>query len=74
VDESSGAPKLYKPIMVACVIEGVASGELKENKIPFDWVAPKFIQKMAALGEKVGESEAVMSFFHLTGDLFWMLS
>jgi energy-coupling factor transporter ATP-binding protein EcfA2 len=74
VDESSGKPSLYKPAMIACVIEGVASGELKENKIPFDWLAPKFIAKMASLGQEVGAGEAVMPFFHLTGDLFWMLS
>jgi hypothetical protein len=74
VDESSGQPKLYKPAMVTCVFEGVANNELKENRIEFDWLVPRFIVKMKMLGEDVRDREAAMPFFHLTGDLFWMLS
>jgi MoxR-like ATPase len=74
VDESSGKPKLYKPAMLACVLEGIRKRELTENKVSFDWIAPRFIEKMAGLGEQIGEREAAMPFFHLTGDLFWMLS
>jgi hypothetical protein len=74
IDESSGEPKLYKPAMIACVLEGLDDGELTENIISFDWIVPRFVKKMASLGEQVGEREAAMPFFHLTGDLFWMLS
>jgi 5-methylcytosine-specific restriction protein B len=74
VSKSSGEPKLYKPAMIACVIEGVASGELEENKIHFEWVAPKFIAKLASLGKDVGEHEAAMPFVHLTGDQLWLLA
>jgi MoxR-like ATPase len=74
VDESSGHPKLYKPAMMACVFDGIRKRELRENQISFDWIAPRFIEKMAGYGEQVGEREAAMPFFHLTGDLFWMLS
>jgi MoxR-like ATPase len=74
VDVSSGQPKLYKPAMVACVLEGIRNRELTENKIPFDWIAPPFLEKMAVLGEQISEREAAMPFFHLTNDLFWMLS
>jgi len=74
VDASSGQPKLYKPAMVTCVLEGIRNHELTENKFLFDWIAPRFIKQMAALGEKISEREAAMPFFHLTNDLFWMLS
>jgi predicted RNA-binding protein with PUA-like domain len=74
VDESSGTPKLYKPAMVACVLDGIADGTLPANKISFEWVASRFISKMKELGEEVGEREAAMPFYHLTGDLFWLLS
>jgi AAA domain (dynein-related subfamily) len=74
VDESSGSPKLYKPAMMACVFDGIRRRELTENNISFDWIAPRFIEKMAGLEEQISEREAAMPFFHLTGDLFWMLS
>jgi len=73
VDTSSGSPKLYKPAMLACVIEGIERGELSDNKITFDWVVPRFIEKMKLLGEDVIERTAAMPFYHLTGELFWML-
>ncbi len=73
VDVSSGKPKLYKPAMIACVIEGIERGELSDNKITFDWVMPKFIEKMELLGEDVTGQTAAMPFYHLTGELFWML-
>ena len=73
VDRSRGKPKLYKPAMILCVINGIESGELKENKITFDWIAPKFIEKMEDLGEEASERMAAMFFFHLTRELFWML-
>ena len=74
VDESSGTSKLYKPAMIACVIDGIETGELPTNKISFEWVTPRFVAKMKELGEDVGEKEAAMPFYHLTGDLFWLLS
>jgi hypothetical protein len=74
VDISGGSPKLYKPAMVACVLDGMDSNQLTENKINFDWVVLKFIHKMTQLGSEVGEQQAATAFYHLTGDLFWMLS
>ena len=73
VDVSSGKPKLYKPAMIACVIEGIEIGGLGHNKITFDWIMPRFIERMKLLGEEVTERTAAMPFYHLTGELFWML-
>ena len=73
VDTSSGKPKLYKPAMIACMIEGIESGGLSDNKITFDWIIPRFIEKMELHGEDVTEQTAAMPFYHLTGELFWML-
>lgn len=74
VDKSSGKPRLYKPAMLACVVDGLDSGELTENKIEFNWIAPKFIEKMRGLGEEVTEDQAAMAFYHLTNDMIWLLA
>ena len=74
VHTSEGQPTLYKPAMVACVIDGLDAGELTSNAIEFDWIVPKFIRKMKTFGVEVGAEQAALPFFHLTGDLFWMLS
>jgi len=63
VDRSSGEPRLYKPAVVYCVVEGIDKGELPENKIQFEWVSKKFKGKMRALGEEVGDDQAAMAFF-----------
>jgi 5-methylcytosine-specific restriction enzyme B len=73
VDTVDGQPRLYKPAMLACIIEALESGELKENKIAFDGITPRFINKMRSLGVETTADNAAMPFFHLTGDLFWML-
>jgi hypothetical protein len=74
VDTTHGTPKLYKPAMLACVVEGLETGQLTENKIEFNnWITTQFIEKMGSLGEDVSETQAATAFYHLTGDLFWML-
>lgn len=65
--------KLYKPAMMACVLEAIDSGALSKNQIDFDWVAPLFIQKMTGLGQTVGNAQACMPYVHLQGDSFWAL-
>ncbi|MDA7598182.1 AAA family ATPase, partial [bacterium] len=72
VDRSREEPKLYKPAMLACVVEAIEQEELSENKIPFDWIAPRFIKQMAALGEEVGNEQAAQAFCHLKGDMIWL--
>ncbi len=74
VDQSKGNPKLYKPAMLACVVEGVDRGELVENRVEFDWLLPKYQEKMRELGQEAGLQQAVLPFYHLTSELFWMLS
>jgi hypothetical protein len=73
IDETHGQPKLYKPAMLACVIEALESGEISQNRIEFDWILPRFIQKTKTLGIEVTAEQAALPFFHLTSDLFWML-
>ena len=74
VDQSSGAPKLYKPVLMACVIEAIGEGDLTENKIDFDFIEPRFIEKLNELGQDGGSQQAGYAFYYLTNDLFWMLS
>jgi hypothetical protein len=68
-----GEPRLYKPAMLTCVIEALENGELIENKIELDWIAPRFLEKMKSLDGEVPFDKAASSFFSLSGDLFWML-
>lgn len=62
----------YKPLMLLCVVEGIDSGELTENQITFDWIAPRFIDKAQSRGMDATEANAAFPFYHLTGDLFWL--
>lgn len=73
VDRSSGDPKLFKPAIVACVIDGIDAGELTENKISFDWILPKFLEKTREIGASANPEKASYPFYHLTRDLFWIL-
>lgn len=74
VDQSSGAPKLYKPAMLACVIEAIEKGELSNNRIDFDFIEPRFIEKLSELGQDGGSQQAAYAFYYLANDLFWMLA
>jgi predicted RNA-binding protein with PUA-like domain len=73
VDRSSGQPKLYKPAMMACVLEAVLDGDLLENRVGFDWILDRFLEKLRAVGQEGGPQQAAYAFFSLTSELFWML-
>ena len=72
VSSTSDGPKLYKPAMLACVIEAIDEGELTKNEIKFDFIAPLFIQKMKSLGVQTTPENAAQPFYHLTNDLIWL--
>lgn len=74
VDTSSGRPRLYKPAMLACLIMAVDRGELIENRFEFDWLLPQFVQMMQSLGTPVDAQQAAFAFYHLSSELFWLLS
>ena len=62
----------YKPVMLLCALDGIDQQDLLENRITFDWIAPRFITKMSSIGRTVTENEAAQPFYHLSSDLFWM--
>ena len=66
--------RFYKPAMLLCVLDGIASGALSSNQITFDWIAPRFIALMKSLGVLVTEQQAAQPFYHLSNDLFWLHS
>ncbi|HEX4611694.1 MAG TPA: hypothetical protein VH092_26090, partial [Urbifossiella sp.] len=72
-ERDTGEPKLYKPALLACVLEGVLSGELTENRISFDWALPRFRSRMSALGREGGAQQCAYAFCNLSNDLFWVL-
>lgn len=73
VNRSSGTPKLYKPILLAVVVEGIEAGALASNHITFDWAVPRFVERAAVLGVEATAEQAAMAFYHLTSDQFWLL-
>ena len=72
LDKQKKSHPLYKPAMLLCVLEGIESGELAENKIPFEWIAPRFIKKLKELGEDVSVNTAAQPYYHLTSDFIWL--
>lgn len=65
---------LYKPTIVALVIEAVRDGELTLNRIQFDWLLERFIARLRDHGQEAGEQQLAEGFARLAGDMFWMLA
>lgn len=72
--EEISSPKLYKPMIIALVVHAIANGELKENRISFDWLLPKFIQKFKESGQEVTDQQLAEGFGRLAGDFIWLLA
>jgi MoxR-like ATPase len=72
--ENLASPQLYKPVILALVIEAIGTGDLRENWIEFDWLVPRFIERMKQHGKEVTEQQAAEGFGRLAGDLFWLLA
>lgn len=66
-------PKLYKPALLSVVIDAIEDNELDTNQIEFDVIESRFRERLQELGVEPKTEYAVEAFFHLTGDLFWML-
>ncbi|QDS94650.1 5-methylcytosine-specific restriction enzyme B [Roseimaritima multifibrata] len=66
--------KLYKPVILALVIEAIRDEELLDNNIHFGWLLPRFITRMREHGEEIGEQQLAEGFGRLASDLFWMLA
>ncbi|MCR9291891.1 MAG: DUF3578 domain-containing protein [bacterium] len=71
---SIGTVTLYKPVILTLVIEAIREGELVDNRIEFDWLLPRFIERMREHGKEVGEQQLAEGFGRLASDLFWMLA
>jgi len=74
VNRNEGKPKLYKPALIAAVVEAIGDGEIADHRIHFDVILPRFLAKMRSLDVECGPEQAAMAFYHLTGDLFWNLA
>ncbi|WP_442511670.1 AAA family ATPase [Novipirellula sp. SH528] len=65
---------LYKPVILALVIEAIRDEELVDNNIQFDWLLPRFISRLREHGKQVGEQQLAEGFGRLANDLFWLLA
>lgn len=72
IDAMNMQHPLYKPAMLLCVVDGIEDGDLVDNRIAFDWIAPRFITRLKSLGHDVTERQAAQPFYHLSGELFWL--
>lgn len=64
---------IYKPVILALVIEGIRSGELTQNHVEFDWLLPRFIARIKEHGnENTGEQQLAEGFARMANDLFWL--
>jgi hypothetical protein len=72
--EEMSSPQLYKPMIIALVVQGIANGELTENRISFDWLLPKFIKKFKEVAREVTDQQLAEGFVRLAGDFFWLLA
>ncbi len=73
VGYSPGQERKYKPALIACVLDGLETGELTKNRVTFDWIAPRFLERLRLLGVQATETQAAYAFYHLASDLFWLL-
>ncbi len=65
---------LYKPVILALVIEAVRDGDLTRNRITFDWLLPRFLERLREHGQEVAEQQLAEGFGRLAADLFWLLA
>lgn len=65
---------VYKPTILALVIEAVRNGELHENHIEFDWLLDRFITRLREQGQEVGEQQLAEGFARMASDFFWLLA
>lgn len=72
--EGLASPQLYKPVILALVIEAIGTDALQANRIEFDWVVPRFVERMKQHGREVTEQQAAEGFGRLAGDWFWLLA
>ena len=72
--EQMSSPQLYKPMIVALVVQAIANGELTENRISFNWLLPKFIEIFKTLEKDVSDQQLAEGFGRLAGDYFWLLA
>ena len=63
---------LYKPVIIALIVEAVRDGELTENHIEFDWLLPRFVARLREHGHDVGEQQLAEGFGRMAADTFWL--
>jgi hypothetical protein len=64
---------VYKPVILALVIEGIRDGRLNGNRIEFDWLLPRFIARLKEHNyPDAGEQQLAEGFARMANDLFWL--
>ncbi len=64
--------KLYKPVILALIVEAIRDEEITHNHFEFDWLLPRFIARLHELGHEVGEQQLAEGFGRMASDLFWL--
>ncbi|MEZ4424967.1 MAG: hypothetical protein R3E98_16350 [Gemmatimonadota bacterium] len=74
VSKQGGEERIYKPAMLAAVLEGIHEGHVKNNRITFDAIVPQFLKRAGGSASAVSRQQAAYAFFHLASEPFWMLA
>jgi len=74
VDKSQGSPKLFKPALVAAVIDGIADGTLTSNRLEYGALVGRTQARLKQLGLDASRQQIVYGFFHLASEPFWLLA
>lgn len=74
VSKPNQSVRLYKPIIIWCVLNAVNTGDISENRIQFDWLVPRFLAKAQELGLHATPQQVAEAFFHLSFESFWLLA
>jgi hypothetical protein len=66
---------LYKPVILAIAIEAIRDGDLTHNRFEFDWLLPRFVQRLKELGhDGADDQQLAEGFARMANDVFWLLA
>lgn len=72
-NDQSGQPRLYKPAMLAAILEAIDSGDITTNRIELSSIRQSYQDKLNTLGISPTEEITAQPFFYLSGEPFWIL-
>ena len=73
VNKNGDEIRIYKPALVAIVLEGILDGSLGSNRIEIEWALEKFNEFGLEHGHSFSNSNFADGFYRLSSEPFWLL-